>query len=99
MTEKKEKNRELAEQRVNYQKEQVVSELKRLARLMDETAGDLRKRADEILSEREDETVNNVHLVTWAINDVENMMRNLNFNHLSFKLARLVEAETRLKDC
>jgi len=97
MTEERE--RQMCEQQVNYQKEQVVSELKRLARLMDETAGDLRKRADEILSEREDETVNNVHLVTWAINDVENMMRNLNFNHLSFKLARLVEAETRLKDC
>lgn len=76
-------------------RENMRSMLLRRANLMKDYSEKLTKIADDLLVDSTSTTVAN--RATWAINEIENAMRNFDYNLLASGVARIAVAETVVK--
>jgi len=91
---------EIAEHQVKYFEEQALDQIETLAKRLEEKAQELRKKKEDI-AEGDDIgelRISQEERISWAVNDVENLLRNLNISQLVTTTYKLGKAKIELKN-
>ena len=99
MTGKQEQLIKMAENYVKYNIKNLITEFERIAELLKSTANEVERYIEEI-KEGDDKIkgATQEEYAAWAINAVENMMRNLNFSRTATAIVNLSVAKQELKN-
>jgi len=95
---KQEQMVEVAKRFVEYNEENLVAEFERIADLLKRTTRDVERYIEKIKN-GDDEIIGTTQedQAGWAINALENMIRNLNFSRVTAKILGLGMAKQSLK--
>jgi methionyl-tRNA formyltransferase len=98
MTGKQEQLIKMAENCVKYNEKDLITEFERIAELLKSTANEVEKYIEKIKEGDEIKGATQEEYAAWAINEVENMMRNLNFSRTATAIVNLSVAKQELKN-
>jgi hypothetical protein len=98
MTGKQEQLIKIAENYVKYNEKDLITEFERIAELLKSTANEVEKYIEKIKEGDKIKGAIQEEYAAWAINAVENMMRNLNFSRTATKIVNLSVAKQELKN-
>jgi len=92
---------QMLESKEKYHQEQVIKQMELAVRRMEEKTEDLKKRVEDI--KRGDNVdpgslpITAIDKVTWFVNDMENLMRNFDFNQIMASTIRWAQTKAELK--